>query len=83
MQRYIFIYIKNVLGKNIFMCVICAISNSYGLHSAKMRRADGKTASGFRTISAKSAKNRTPATLRKRAFFGNQLKIKQLRKISV
>ena len=69
-QRYNFYYIKYVLYKIIFTCVIYAISNSYGLLAAKMRRADGKTAADFRTILAESAENRTPATLRQRAFFG-------------
>lgn len=67
-QRYNFIYIKCVLHKNIFILLTYIISNSYGLHAAKMRQADGKTAADFRTISEKSAKNRTPATLRKRAI---------------
>lgn len=60
------------------MYLIRTISNSYGLHTAKMMQPDGKTPAGFRKISAKSAKNRTPATLRKRAIFGNRLKIKEL-----
>lgn len=68
-QRYNFTYIKIVLYKNIFMYVICLISNSYVLQAEKMRRIDGKTAADFRRISADSAKNRTPATLRQRAFF--------------
>ena len=78
MQRYIFYYIKNVLHKNIFVQITYAISNSYRLQAAKVRRADGKMHADFRAISAISAKNRTPATLRQRAFFGNRLKIKQL-----
>ena len=78
MQRYNFYYIKNVLYKIIFTCVIYAISNSYGFQAAKTMRADGKMPADFRRILAKRAKNRTPATLRQRAFFGKRLKIKQL-----
>lgn len=67
-QRYTFYYIKYVLHKNIFMLLTYIISNSYVLHTAKMMQPDGKTAACFRRISAESAKNRTPATLRQRAF---------------
>ena len=65
------------------MYLIRTISNSYGLHTAKMMQPDGKMQADFRAISAKRAKNRTPATLRQRAFFGNQLKIKQLQNLCV
>lgn len=53
------------------MLLTYIISNSYGSLKAKTRRAYGKTAAGFCRISAESAKNRTPATLRQRALFGN------------
>lgn len=78
MQIYNFICIKYILHKNIFIRVTFSISNSYVLVASKTMRADIKKQAIFRKISAKHAKNRTPATLRQRAFFGNQLKIKQL-----
>ena len=78
MQRYNFIYTKYVLYKIIFMYAIYIISNSYKFYTAKTRQADSKNHQIFRTILEKSAKNRTPATLRQRAFSGNKLKIKQL-----
>lgn len=64
LQRYIFYYIKHVLYKNIFTYLTYAISNSYGLQSAKTMRADRKTLSNFRRILAKSAKNRTATQYR-------------------
>lgn len=67
-QRYTFYYMRYVLYKIIFTYIICIISNSYGFQTAKKRLSNGKMPAVFRRISAKRAKNRTPATVRQRAF---------------
>jgi hypothetical protein len=83
MQRYNFIYIKHVLDKNIFIRSTHAKSNSYSFANKGKTMQTASANKIFRRILAESAKNRTPATLRQRAFFGNKLKIKELRETSV
>jgi hypothetical protein len=60
LQRYTFYYIKYVLDKNIFIGLIYYKLNSYGLQTAKIRRADRILHTKFRTFSEKSAKNKKP-----------------------